>query len=194
MLFKQQHLDGIRSGTISLAFRKWKRVAAKEGSLIKTSIGLVEITGITTIPLHKITNKDALAAGFNSIKELTTMLNMVTEGDIYRIGVRYHSADPRIQLREQTALSPTALDTLRQRLERLDRSSKEGPWTIAVLQAIKAHPLLRAVDLGVVTGKEKEWLKLHIRKLKNLGLTISHDTGYTLSPLGIIVLSQLMPE
>ncbi|KAA2245447.1 ASCH domain-containing protein [Chitinophaga agrisoli] len=191
MLFKQHHLDGIRSGTISLAFRKWKRAAARAGSLIKTSIGLVEITDITVIPLNKITNKEAVAAGFNSIKALTAMLNMVTEGEIYRIGVRYHSDDPRIQLREQTALSDADLDTLRKRLERLDRSSREGPWTVSVLNAIKAHPLLRAVDLGVVTGKEKEWLKLHIRKLKNLGLTISHDTGYTLSPLGEIVLAKL---
>ncbi|GAA4173979.1 hypothetical protein GCM10022218_17670 [Sphingobacterium ginsenosidimutans] len=31
---------------------------------------------------------------------------------------------------------------------------------------------------------EKEWLKLNIRKLKNLGLTISHTVGYEISPLG----------
>ncbi|MEM7550324.1 MAG: hypothetical protein AAF363_11640 [Bacteroidota bacterium] len=34
-------------------------------------------------------------------------------------------------------------------------------------------------------SREKEWLKLNIRKLKNLGLTISHNPRYEISPLGI---------
>ena len=31
---------------------------------------------------------------------------------------------------------------------------------------------------------EKDWLKIHIRKLKNLGFTISHEVGYSISVRG----------
>jgi Mn-dependent DtxR family transcriptional regulator len=38
--------------------------------------------------------------------------------------------------------------------------------------------------LAAKAGVEKEWLKINVRKLKNLGLTISHQSGYELSPRG----------
>ena len=40
-------------------------------------------------------------------------------------------------------------------------------------------------------GCERDWLKPNVRKLKNLGLTISHDPGYALSPRGRVVLTHL---
>lgn len=43
----------------------------------------------------------------------------------------------------------------------------------------------------LMTGFEKEWLKLNIRKLKNLGLTISHNGGYELPLLGSEYLTKL---
>lgn len=46
------------------------------------------------------------------------------------------------------------------------------------------------MDLAAITGFEKIWLKLNIRKLKNLGLTISHEIGYELSPLGKLYLKK----
>jgi hypothetical protein len=38
--------------------------------------------------------------------------------------------------------------------------------------------------LALELGREKEWLKGSVRKLKNLGLTISLGTGYRISPRG----------
>jgi hypothetical protein len=46
-------------------------------------------------------------------------------------------------------------------------------------------------DEAKKTGFEKAWLKINIRKLKNLGLTISHNPGYTLSPRGKAYLALL---
>ena len=40
-------------------------------------------------------------------------------------------------------------------------------------------------------GKEKQWFKLNVRKLKNLGLTESKSTGYTISPRGKAFLENL---
>jgi hypothetical protein len=192
MLFKQVHLDGIRSGKIGLAFRKWKAPAVKEGSLIKTAIGLVQIVDITEITADSITAREARQAGYKNLEELLKHLGAVTEGNIYRIKVRYHAEDPRIALREQVKLSDTDYEALQAKLQRLDKFSKHGGWTRELLTLIRDHPKLRAADLAVKTGREKEWLKLNVRKLKNLGLTVSHDPGYTLSPLGEVFLRRLI--
>jgi len=184
MLFKQVHLEGIRSGKIKLAFRKWKVAAVKSGSLVKTSVGLIQIVDITHVTADAITATDAKQAGFESREKLLSQLNAVTEGKIFKIKVRYHGEDPRIALREQVALTDDAFAVLSERLQRLDHYSKQGPWTFQLLELIRDNPRLRAADLAAKTGREKEWLKLNVRKLKNIGLTISHDPGYTLSPLG----------
>ena len=87
-------------------------------------------------------------------------------------------------MRENSNAGAEDLRQIQLKLEKLDKYSKIGPWTFTVLKAIKDNPMLRAVDLAQKGGYEKEWLKINIRKLKNLGLTISHETGYSISPLG----------
>jgi hypothetical protein len=76
------------------------------------------------------------------------------------------------------------VDEIRARLERLDRASSHGPWTTAVLRAIAARPATRAADLAAGFGRDTQPFKLDVRKLKNLGLTISLEVGYRLSPRG----------
>lgn len=194
MLFKQAHLDGIRSGKIKLAFRKWKVPGVKKGSLVRTSIGVVQIIDIVSITADKITAADAKNAGYESLEKLLAQLEAVTEGNIFKIKVRYHSEDPRVVLRERASLTEAGFEVLKERLARLDRYDKEGGWTRRLLLLIRDHPKLRAADLALKTGKEKEWLKLNVRKLKNIGLTISHDPGYTLSPLGEEFLRKLIKQ
>nr|WP_295923087.1 hypothetical protein [uncultured Dyadobacter sp.] len=184
MLFKEAHLKGIRAGTVTLAFRRWERSAVKKGSLQKTSIGLVSIADIAEVAENAISEQDAADAGFENRRALLDSLRENPDGRIFRLEVRYHSEDPRIALREQDALTPDALGDLNKRLARLDNNPTHANWTLNVLGAIAQHPRLRAVDLARLTGYEKEWLKLNIRKLKNLGLTISHEVGYEISPLG----------
>ncbi|MFX1708690.1 hypothetical protein PV783_32295 [Chitinophaga sp. CC14] len=184
MLFKQEHLEGISSGKVSLAFRKWKKPAVNKGSLINTSIGVVAVTDITEYRINQLSEADAMAAGYKNLAALCATLNKIPEGILYKIRVHYHSADPRIKLREQTSLTTDAITTLTAKLARLDQYSTQGSWTAAVLEAIRKHPYLKAAALAELLGKEKDWLKGNIRKLKNLGLTISQTEGYTLSPLG----------
>ena len=59
MLFKQKHLEGIKAGTVTLAFRKWKSTQLKRGSLLKTDVGIVEITDIAIINEPHINEIDA---------------------------------------------------------------------------------------------------------------------------------------
>lgn len=190
MLFKQTHLNGIKSGSISLAFRKWRKLAVKENSEVKTAVGIVSIEKVSIVRLSAITQQDAVAAGYEQLSVLLELLQAIPEGDVYKIAVHYYAEDPRISLRGQTVLTAEAFELLHTKLTRLDQYSKQGTWTMKLLKIIKDHPKLKAADLAVKTGMEKDWLKIQVRKLKNLGLTVSHDPGYTISPLGEAFLSR----
>jgi biotin operon repressor len=50
---------------------------------------------------------------------------------------------------------------------------------------------VRAQDLAEGLGLEKQAFKNDVRKLKGLGLTISHSPGYELSPRGMALLRRL---
>jgi len=184
MLFKQKDLEGIKAGKISLAFRKWKKLSVIEGSLIQTSVGILKIGTIEEVDLQKIKDEEAGKAGFKTAISLVQLLEQQKEGLIYKIEVAYHSEDPRVTLREQATLDEEEFAELKANLDNLDKYSKVGKWTVKTLQVIKENPKMKAADLAVKARKEKEWLKLNVRKLKGLGLTISHEPGYTLSPKG----------
>ena len=184
MLIKQKHLEGIKAGSISLAFRKWKKLQVSAGGLVKTSVGVIRIVSTEKTALDKITDSEAQMAGFSAAQPLIQLLESQKDGDIYKIEVVFDSEDPRIELGEKANISEEELEELKQALDNLDKFSKIGKWTTKTLIAIQENPKLRAADLAIKAKKEKEWLKLNIRKLKALGLTISHEPGYTLSPLG----------
>lgn len=189
MLFKQKDLEGIKAGNITLSFRNWKKLSVNVGSEIKTTVGVVKIGSIREVKLEDITDEEAKAAGFASAKSLTGLLASQKEGKIYKIAVTYLQEDPRIELREQNIITEEEFNEIKKALENLDKFSKVGKWTIKTLQAIRENPKMKSADLAVITKKEKEWLKLNVRKLKGLGLTISHEPGYSLSPRGEVYLS-----
>lgn len=191
MLFKEVHLNGIKSGKITLAFRKWQKVSVKCGSLLHTSVGLIEIGKIENISENCITEQHVIQAVFTDKQQLLKSFTHNSTGTIFKISVSYHSADPRVKLREQTELSEKVFTDLKKKLERLDNYSKKEHWTDKVLSTINDNPNLHAKGIAELTGFEKEWLKLNIRKLKNLGLTISRNVGYELSPLGSEYLNKL---
>ncbi len=184
MLFKQKDLEGIKEGRITLSFRNWKRLSVHVGSEVKTSVGIVKIGSIREVQLDEITDEDSIAAGFSGAGSLTGLLKSQKEGQIYKIAVSYVKEDPRIALRAQDVIDEAEFAEIKEALEKLDKFSKVGKWTTKTLVAIKENPKMKAADLAVIAKKEKEWLKLNVRKLKALGLTISHEPGYTLSPRG----------
>jgi Mn-dependent DtxR family transcriptional regulator len=53
-----------------------------------------------------------------------------------------------------------------------------------VLRLIAERPGVRAGDLAASLGRDQPSFKLDVRKLKKLGLTISLEVGYALSPRG----------
>ncbi|CAG5068162.1 hypothetical protein DYBT9623_00891 [Dyadobacter sp. CECT 9623] len=191
MLFTVNHLEGIRSGKISLAFRKWKKADVSAGSRIQTSVGIIEISSLSEYKRDDISEQEANQAGFSDVNRLLSLLDKISEGTIYKMEVRYISVDPALAMKEPVEVNDEEFDDLVEKLRRLDIGSNQGKWTIKILKAIQENPMLSAADLAIKAKKEKEWLKLNVRKLKNLGLTISHEPGYTLSPLGEHLLEKL---
>jgi hypothetical protein len=108
---------------------------------------------------------------------------------VYRIQIRPGGIDPLIDLRNRSLLSPDDIEEISSRLSRLDAAGAHGPWTTPYLRLLAANPHVRAQDLADSIGIDKPTFKGNVRKLKMLGLTISHSPGYELSPRGVVYLS-----
>lgn len=189
MIFKLHHLMGIKSGNISLAFRRWEKPNMKEGSTIRNEMGVIGIDSVQRIEEDSITKTDARKAGYDTVEELLKDVNKFPKGSIYKIKLRYESADPRIELREQTNLSDKEFQKIKSKLDRLDKT--RGPWVLKTLKLIEKYPERRAGDLADILKMERLDFKLNVRKLKNIGLTISHGVGYSISSLGAQVMERL---
>ena len=81
-------------------------------------------------------------------------------------------------------LSADEAAALGARLAGMDERSRHGPWTAQTLGLIRARPHIVASQLAGDVGRETAPFKADVRKLKRLGLTISHEVGYELSPRG----------
>lgn len=104
----------------------------------------------------------------------------------YRVTLRYEGVDTRLALREDT--SAEAIAAVIAKLDAIDGRSARGPWTRRTLALIDEWPGRRAPELAEMEGLETMPFKNDVRKLKELGLTISLAVGYELSPRGRAVL------
>ena|SRR5215208_5499395 len=184
MLFRQRFLDGIRDGTITLAFRRWRRPSVRSGGTLLTAAGQLSITSVDEVAMTRISNGDARRAGYTSREELLTELQNRNEGKVYRIELGALRVDPRVALRQSASLSERESDEIARRLGRLDERAAQGPWTRQTLDLIRSRPAVRAGDLCRLVGMELQPFKLNVRKLKTLGLTESLEVGYRLSARG----------
>jgi hypothetical protein len=185
MLIQARYADAIARGDITLTFRRWKRPQVVAGNTYRTGVGRIVVDSVDIVDPQRITAADARRAGFASKQEVMAELRGGDDLPTYRVG--FHAcedADPRTTLAEDATLSLEDVESIRARLARLDRASSHGPWTLDVLRSIKKHPAIRAPDLAQSFGRETQPFKLDVRKLKNLGLTISLTVGYRLSPRG----------
>jgi hypothetical protein len=175
----------VRDGSITVTFRRWKRRQAIAGNVYRTAAGRIEVTAVDIVAEADLTDTDAQASGYTSAVALLADLRGTPDLPIYRI--RFHPAagpDPRDELARAADLSADDRAELDRRLDRLDAASKHGAWTRPVLTLIQSKPAVRAGDLADDLGRERLDFKLDVRKLKALGLTISLEVGYRLSPRG----------
>ena len=190
MLIKNQIIEKIRSGGITLIFRRWKRAGVKAGGTQMTQLGVLGIDSVAVVTERKITEADAKAAGFESKKALIADL-YDREEDIYRIGVHWAGEDPRKSLRTNDKLTKAEIDEIVEKLKKLDAGSQRGNWTRQYLQMIHDQPNTHAQILAESIGLTIPTFKPWVRKLKALGLTESLRPGYRLSPRGKKILEEL---
>src|SRR5262245_42636286 len=182
MLFERRLREGIHDGSITLAFRRWRRLQVTAGGRYRPGLDLVEVVAWDEVGLASISAVGARQAGYGSVEALRSDLRGDAAIPLYRLEFRrLDEPDPRTMLAASADLSDQDAAEITRRLARLDRN---GTWTLSMLRLIAARPGTRAADLALEFGCEKEWLKGNVRKLKDLGLTISLDTGYRLSPRG----------
>lgn len=145
---------------------------------------MLEIRSVRRVGIQDLGEVDSARAGFDDLASLLTMLETRGSGDIYRVEVGRITPDPRLELREQTDLKPDDIEAISQELAGLDARSKSGPWTRSYLRVIAENPGVLAEKLASSVGVEKQVFKRRVRRLKELGLTISLSPGYELSPRG----------
>jgi hypothetical protein len=191
MIFRRRFLDGLRDGSITLAFRRWRRPSVRTGGTLLTAVGQLEIVSVAPVRRDAISDADARRAGYESRDALLSDLDRRDEGGLYRVELGALRSDPRVALRQSVPSTSAERASLLERLRRLDGRSAQGPWTRRTLELVRAHPGVRAADLARRLNQETPHFKVNVRKLKSLGLTESLEVGYRLAPRGSSLLRWL---
>ncbi len=184
MLLPPKVALGVRDGSVTLAFRRWARQDVKPGSEFRSSAGVIRVGEVSMVEADAITDEEAVLAGHPNADALRKRLRDDPSLPTYKVVLEWAGEDPRIALRQSAELTVDDVAAIDARLERLDRASSHGAWTMATLDIIRRRPHTRAPDLAEELGRERDPFKIDVRKLKNLGLTESFDVGYAVSPRG----------
>ena len=196
MLLPPKVAHGVADGSVTLAFRRWRRQDVAVGSSFRTVAGVVRVDAVTVVDPGAITDEEAVEAGWPDADRLRRQLDKVQPDDgddglaTYRVTLSWAGPDPRVALRESADLTDDDVAAIDAKLDRLDRASSHGPWTMLTLDIIRRRPHTRAPDLAAELGRERDPFKIDVRKLKNLGLTRSFEVGYEVSPRGLAYLAR----
>ncbi|MBP9663989.1 MAG: hypothetical protein KBD94_05165, partial [Pyrinomonadaceae bacterium] len=87
MLIKDDIVEKIRAGEITLVFRRWSRPGAKAGGTQMTQGGVIAIESVDIVADADISDADAVQAGYANATDLIEHLNY-RDYPIYRIRVR----------------------------------------------------------------------------------------------------------
>jgi hypothetical protein len=184
VLLNRDTAEGIANGTITLVLRRWDAPRAKPGGTQRTVAGTVRVDDVAEHPGgYRVTAAQARAAGYPDAKSAQNELDRRPAKHTYVIAVSYLAPDERPELAADDRLSVADVDAITAPLGRWDAAA-ETPWTRQYLEMIGTNEAVRAPDLAARVGLDVPRFKRRVRQLKGLGLTISLDVGYLLSPRG----------
>ena len=188
LLFQKRFHDGLKDGSITLTFRYWTQARVKPGGRYRCHpIGVLEVDAVSQVKLEEVSEDDARRAGFPSRDALLEYLASSPQAspnpqtEVYRVELHYGGDGDRVPIALEDQLTAADVETLRKKLERLDRNQR---WTLETLELIEAHPQVAARILAKKLGRDRDEFKVDVRKLKRLGLTQSFEVGYEVSPRG----------
>ena len=183
MLLNRDTAEGIANGNITLVLRRWDAPRAKPGGTQRTVAGTVRVDDVAEYPGgYRVTAAQARAAGYRDAKTAQKELDRRPAKHTYVIAVSYLAPDERPELAADDRLSDADVHAITARLHRWDAAT--APWTRQYLEMIGANEAVRAPELAARVGLDVPRFKRRVRQLKGLGLTISLDVGYRLSPRG----------
>ncbi len=159
-------------------------------------LGLIEVDAIEQVRVADVSPAEARRSGFPDRDALLAALVRAGDGPLrsrdrlFRVALHWAGRDDRPGPSVSGNLGAANARTLEERLARMDRLSRHGVWTTQTLDLIARHPRTAAARLAGKVGRETQPFKADVRKLKKLGLTLSHDVGYELSPRGRALLER----
>ena len=195
MLFKREFHAGLRDGSITLTFRRWSRPQVKAGGRYRQVFGVLEVDALDRVCVRDIRPAEARRSGFESREALLAALATNGPGPlrpsdrVFRVELRYAGPAPA-RPADDSRVPAEQLDALLLRLAKMDARSAHGAWTRRVLALIADQPRTAASRLAPRLRRETQSFKADVRKLKRLGLTVSFEVGYQLSPRGRQVLAR----
>jgi hypothetical protein len=183
VLLNRDTAEGIANGSITLVLRRWDVPRARAGGTQRTMAGTIRIDDVTEYPgRYRITAAQARAAGYPDAATAQKDLDRKPAKHTYAMAVSYLAPDERPDLAADDRLSMADVEAIAARLDRWDAVTQ--PWTRQYLAMIDANEAVRAPDLADRVGMDVPRFKRRVRQLKGLGLTISLEVGYRLSPRG----------
>ena len=185
LLFTAEDHERVAAGEVTVTWRLWKYPHVKTRGVYATGFGFVAIEDVRRVRVADVTDADASEIGLEDAAALVelarshTGASVTPDTTLHRVEFRYlGKADPR------PPRPLPSLDQVTDRLARLDCAAARGPWTLATLRLIEENPRVVARRLAAQLGWDTADFKVHVRKLKALGLTISCEVGYELSESG----------
>jgi hypothetical protein len=192
VLLNRATAEGIADGTITLVLRRWDAPRAKSGGTQRTPVGTIRVDAVSARPGgYRVTAAQAIAAGYPSARAAQAELDRRPAGHTYLIAVSFMAPDERPALAADDVLTDADVAAITARLDRWDAVAT--PWTRDYLTMIGDNEAVRAPDLAARVGLDVPRFKRRVRQLKGLGLTISLDVGYRLSPRGRAYLRSVRP-
>ncbi len=207
MLLPARIAQGVRQGSITLAYRRWEQPRVRVGGTQLTSAGIVRFDEVEEITdVAAITDAEARAAGFPDAEALRSYLSATAPAErssrrtgpraskggdrVFRVRLSWVGEDPRVGLRSAVP-SAAELADVTAAVAKLDAGRRSGPWTRQILEWICDNPGVISTELATLLGRDVPPMKADIRRLKALGLTESLRIGYRLSPRGAAYLESL---
>jgi hypothetical protein len=188
LLFQKAFHEGLVSGRVTVTFRRWAKPHVKVGGRYRCHpIGVLEVHAVARTVVGDIVLADAIAAGFDTRDALLAYMAgvgdtpLLPSTEVWRVDLRHAGDGDRVATALEADLSADDVALLVKKLARLDADT---PWTKKTLAAIEAAPRVAASKLALKLRRDRDELKVDIRKLKRLGLTQSFEVGYEISPRG----------